>query len=451
MFEQVPPSQRTRGLRVRITATFERDAEGPYRVRHVLTVQWRDRARRLMLAFPPWGERPNGPERLALVGVLLTPVTLFVDHRLGLGLSSNTVTYVPYDENAGQPVSYTEVLGWTQLLWVVLALVALTRRRLRRGFGSVPVAALSALVALIVGVTIALDGLDGFARHALLTTLVPLVAITGILFNPDVRLPAVRRLVFVLSAITATVVLGTLAVNALKGTLGERFDVYLFGSPTDTGLVLALLLILTPAVAETRWVRAGLAVVLAVGLVLSETRGGLLAAGAGALVTALLLPRLRLVTVGAIAVALVAFVIVSDRSLLSISDPSNSIRRESVERHWQLFLVQPSYGYGLSAEARPFVTAAHNVFLGLANAGGAAAALLWLVAWSQPLVAAVRDRARSLLAAVPAAVLVGAIVTWVTTGSEVLVFVPPTNLLPLVLAVALARAGWGRFGSARLA
>jgi hypothetical protein len=383
-------------------------------------------------------------EQLALLGVGLTPVALFVDYRIGAGLWDKTYRYVPYAENHGLAATYHEVVGATQVLWLGLAVAALTRAGTRRGFRSATVACLTALLGLLVVVTAERDRVDVFAVHALLTTLVPLIGIAAVLLSPDLDVPALRRLVLLFAAAVAVVVLGTGLVDLANGSIRDRFDLYLFGSPTDTGLALAatlpLLLTVSPRRMEAVAFGAALAAVLAGALLLTQTRGALISAAAGGLVVAVFSRRLRPFAIAAVVLGVLGFAAFSDRSLFGLSDYSSTLRRDNLERHWQLFELRPLFGYGMSANANPLVAGAHNTLLGVANAGGAGASALWLVAWAAPILAGIRRSLTSIGGVVPLAVLTAVIVGWFTTGSEVLVFTQPTNLLPLVFAVALARA-----------
>ena len=379
------------------------------------------------------------PANIAVIGVLLTPLTLVLDYRVGSGVISDTVTYTPYAEGNSLPVSYEQVFGWTQVLWIALGAVALSRAEWRTGFRSVSVFSLVALLALICGVTAALDGIDVFTIRGLGCTLVPLIAMAGVLLNPWIGSAGVRRLLVAFAFAVAVITAGTLAFNAVNGDLGQRFDLLLFGPPTETGLALALTLVLLPA-AQLRPLPAVLiGTTLLTALVLTETRGALVAFAAGAVALALLVPPRRVMAVALVTVALAGvvalFALTSDRPL-SLGDDATDLREAELERHWQLFLDRPAYGYGLSDEAVAFSTGAHNTVLAFANAAGIGAALLWLTAWFAPVARGMRSH--TFQAAVAAAVLTCALVGWFTTGTEPLIYTPPTNLLPLLLGVGLA-------------
>jgi hypothetical protein len=292
---------------------------------------------------------------------------------------------------------------------------------------------------LICGVTAALGDVDSFTLHGLGSTLVPLIAMAGVLLNPWVGESGVRRLVVGYGAGVAVVTAGTLAFNAVNGDLGERFDSLLFGPPTETGLALAATILLLPAAQLRPLPVSLLGTPLLAALVLTQTRGALVALAAGGLVLALLVQRRRALTIAVVASALAAvaavFALTSDRPL-SLGDRSTSLREAELERHWQLFLDRPAYGYGLSEAAVKFSTAAHNTLLAFANAAGLGAAILWLVAWCVPVARGLRSH--SFAAAVAAAVLTCSVVGWCTTGTEPLIYTPPTNLLPLLLGLALA-------------
>ena len=390
----------------------------------------------------------SAPANLALIGVLLTPLTLVLDYRVGSGVISDTVTYTPYAEGNSLPVTYEQVFGWTQVLWIALGAVALSRAEWRAGFRSVSVLSLVALLALICGVTAALDGIGIFTVRGLGSTLVPLIAMAGVLLNPWIGKAGVRRLLVAFALGVAIITAGTLAFNAVNGDLGQRFDSLLFGPPTETGLALAMTLILLPAAQLRPLPTVLIGSTLLTALVLTQTRGALVSLAAGAVALALLAPPRRVIAVALVAVALVgvvaAFALISDRPL-SLGDASTDLREAELERHWQLFLDRPAYGYGISAEAVGLSTSAHNTLLALANAAGIGAALLWLTAWVVPVGRGMRSH--SFPAAVAAAVLVCALVGWSTTGTEPLIYTPPTNLLPLLLGSTLAVTATARRSS----
>jgi hypothetical protein len=580
----------------------------------------------------------NVPERIAALGVLLTPFALLVDYRAGFSVSTSTVTYVPISEGGGRPATYEEVIGATQVLWMAAGAAGLIHPRARAGFRSVTTMSLGGLLALILVVTAAQDGLDRFAVHALAATLIPLVPLAGVLTNPQIRVAKLRLLVLGFVLLVALAALATLAQNAwgsltyteppgpathgnvvpnasfengtegwssfnggggsdpdlattrdpryveqgaysgyvtvansermdrykavavttpaavepgreyyirayvsgpadrtrplrldlldqegdslssairplgnghIKGntaagwtmegifeppndgtvtkvwltiwrvippradawwaidgavvrlkdenrgysrpiegleapsppgtTLSDRFDLFLFGATTDTGAALALVLLLVVAVPLGRPAQAALGLILLAALLATRTRGALLGASAGAITIALLNRRLRISVLGAAAASIALFVLLSDRPLASI-DQAISFRLDNLEHHGAEFLESPIIGHGISSEAADSFRAAHNTLLGIANAAGVGAVLLWLAAWLIPVVRGLRADARSLPVVTGAAVLAAVLVEWNTTGSEVLIHSPPTNLLPLVLGVALAQS-----------
>lgn len=415
-------------------------APSRFRLRYDIAVEWWLRGPR-RLDVSSTGKRLTPPARLALVGLVLTPVALACDYRLGLGLITKGVVYTPYAENGGLPASYEQVFGVTQALWLLIGVYALSQRRLRAGFRSLTVASLAGFLVLVVAITAALDGIDSYAALALSSTLLPLTAMAGVLLHPEIDDAGLRRLILAFAGAAAVVTAGTLASDLVKGSTGDRFDLLLFGPATDTGLVLAMTLILLPAASLPRWLVAIIAIPLLVGLGLTQTRGALIAFAAGTLLTAVLLPHRRRAAVAAVSAAMVlalaAFLLLSKRSLL-LTDQSTNLRRAELARHWQLFLARPTYGYGVAKQSAPFFATAHNTVLGIANAAGIGGALLWLGAWIQPVMSGLW-RVLSIQTAVASGVLASAFVGWFTTGTAVLLYTPPTNLLPLLLAVALAR------------
>jgi hypothetical protein len=148
--------------------------------------------------------------------------------------------------------------------------------------------------------------------------------------------------------------------------------------------------------------------------------------------------RLRLAAVTAVGIAAAGVLVFTARSSYSFTDRATDYRRANLEHHWHLFLDRPLLGHGIADGSISAVRAAHNTLLSIANAGGLVLLLLWIVAWILLPLAAARDRGKRLsTASVGAAAMVAVVIGWNTTGSEVLMYDPPTNLLPLVLAGAL--------------
>lgn len=156
-------------------------------------------------------------ERIALVSVTLTPPFLVLDYRGGFGFWTTTNAFHAFGYG-GALLSYTEVIGLTQVLWIAAALAAAFKSGARAGFRSPTVVALTALMLLLVGVTVTRGRLDVFAVHALLTTLVPMIAMCAVLCHPAIRRAVLRRCVLVLAIFTALVVAITLVKDA-RGSL----------------------------------------------------------------------------------------------------------------------------------------------------------------------------------------------------------------------------------------
>jgi hypothetical protein len=299
---------------------------------------------------------------------------------------------------------------------------------------------LVAVLSLVILSTALNGGVDDFAVLSLLSTFVPLIGLAVIFGSPSVRSSVLWACVALFVGAVTVVVAGTAAWNLARGTLGERFDLYLMGPSTESGLVLASLLPLSLGVPVRSELRALSTGVLGGGILLTQTRGALLAAAIGVLVIALFMPRWRIWAVVAVCVGVSAFTLISDRSLLTLNDTSNVGRQEELSRHARLLLERPSLGFGLSREGVGAVRAAHNTLLGLGNAAGVYAALIFVAAWVTPVVAALKRRLADLTTATAAGAMTAVLIGWNTTGTELLIFVPPTNLVPLVLATALVDA-----------
>lgn len=379
----------------------------------------------------------NAAERVAAALVLTVPVALVADFRLDLVFIRDTITYSPFLENAGRAATYEQSVGVTQLVTVLSTVAAAATPIGRRGFVSWPALCLLGFMVFVLLATGVQSRLDTFTLHAALSTLFPIWCISVVVCNPALRVDAIRALVSVLSAIAGLAVLATIGKSLVLGTPLGRHGVFLFGSPTGSGAALAVLLVLTLLGGWGSWrTRAAVAIPLCAGLLLSETRGAVLAVVIGIGVAALLIPRWRWRCLAASGVLIVAFTLFSDRSLTSITDPSNSLRRETLEHHYLLLRQEPLLGYGLSGEGAHFFRGTDNTLLGLANAAGIGAVLVWLAAWFGPLGRALLTHRVGPAHAIGAGGLVAALVTWNTTGNEVLIYSAPTNLLPVALAVA---------------
>jgi hypothetical protein len=282
-------------------------------------------------------------------------------------------------------------------------------------------------------------GIDSTTALTLGATMVPYIAMVAIIRHLDVRLPTVRDLATAACVGGAVVVALTIAKSVVAGRLSERLGAFAFGPAPEAGVVLAPLLLLVPAMRASRWIKLGAAVCLGAGLVLTQARGALIATFAGALVLIATQKsrRLRLAEVTAVGIAAAAALIFSSRTY-SFTDRATTYRRANLELHWHLFLDRPLLGHGIAFESISAVRAAHNTLLSIADAGGAILLLLWIAALIVlPLVAGLDREKRLSTAPVGVAAIVAVFIGWNTTGSEVLMYDPPTNLLPLMLAGAL--------------
>jgi hypothetical protein len=383
-----------------------------------------------------WLKRPQPTEVIALVALAGTPLALFADYRLGLPVADKLVTYRPFVEARGRPVTYHQILGVTQILWMVAAIASTACRPRGIAWRTLPVVALTSLLVLIVAVTQVRDGVDETTALTLSSTLLPLICIVVVTGHPILRCDARRDLITVFVATTAVVVIGTIGKDAVNGTLSERFDTFLFGSTTDTGIALAGCLVLVPASRAALPVRLACALASGVGLLLTQTRGAVLAAACGGIAFALMRRRLRIVVGIAVAGALTAYLVLSDRSL-TFGDKATSFRRLNLEHHWDLFTGAPIFGYGVSEPSLNAIREAHNTLLAVANAAGALGLALWLAAWLVPVGVSLL-RGVSTEIGVAASTTLAVFVAWNTTGSEVFIYSAPTNLLPIALSVSLA-------------
>ncbi|MBA2372263.1 MAG: hypothetical protein H0V71_11545, partial [Chloroflexi bacterium] len=159
----------------------------------------------------------NAGERIALAAMLATPFALYVDYRTGAALVEDLVQYQPIGEAAGRLVSYHQVFGWTQVVWLAAGAGIAAFRGTRDAFRSLPLVLLAALLALILGVTLALGGIDRTTVVALGATLLPLIAMTAVLTGPSLRQEIRRVLVTIFVSECAAIVALSFAKKALAG------------------------------------------------------------------------------------------------------------------------------------------------------------------------------------------------------------------------------------------
>ena len=377
-------------------------------------------------------------ERVALAATVATPVVLFLDYRLNTDFVAEMVMYVPMGENAGRPAAYGQIVGLTQALWAVAALGVFLLAGWRKFVANAQLVVLILALDVLVAATALYGGVDSTTALTVGATLLSYIAMIAVLRHPDMRPSSLRDLTTVACVGGALVVALTIAKNALEGQLSQRLGTFAFGPAPETALVLAPLLLLVAAMRGGSAVKLATAASLGTGLVLTQTRGALIATLLGAL--ALLAmngkARSRVLPVGVVIAAAGAYAVFSQRS--PFTDQAVSYRWQNLEQHWGFFLERPLLGHGLSYESIGFVRAAHNTILAVANAGGVVLFALWVAAWVLLPLAAFLDRRRRLGTAFVGLAAVGAVIVgWSTTGSEVLLYDPPTNLLPLMLGVVL--------------
>lgn len=376
------------------------------------------------------------PERLLILATLATPLALIADERLHLSVWTVTLSFGSFLELGGAPIELVQQVGIHNLVWIgaAAASVALApRRELLRA----PFVCALAVIALVLVSTLVGPGGDRLTAAALLGSLVPLAAIVLIVGHPDVGRAALWACVAILVAATASVLAATIAHQLLRGALDHRLGLAFFGPGTDSGPVCAYLAILVLAAPWPLAIRGPVSATLIAGVVLSGTRGAILAAAAGLLVLALSRRSLRWPLIVVAVAGILIFSVTTSRSIFGFSDASNTLRRASVLQHWRLFLARPSLGYGISSGSILDVSQAQNTLLSVANAGGAYAAALFVAVFAIPALRRTRGVAFEI---VGLAVLAAALVTWDTTGPEVLIQMPITNVLPIVLAGSLASA-----------
>ena len=280
-------------------------------------------------------------------------------------------------------------------------------------------------------------GVDSTTVLNLLATLAPVAAMVAVLGHPAIR-PEVRRSA---TFITCAWAAAAVAVTILKHVAGsvpftQRLDTFAFGTAPDTGEALAPLLLLVGVVSGSRIGRGATVAVLAGGLLLSQARGAILAFIAALAVISFGIPRLRLYAAAASAAMLGIFALAFSRSL-TFSDNATRFRGENLTRHWHLFLRKPVFGYGISAMSLDDLQAAHNSLLSIGWPAG------WLRLFSgsrhgfSPRFGASARGCHIAPANFALGAVVATFVGWLTTGGEILLYSPPTNLLPIVLATSI--------------
>jgi hypothetical protein len=374
-------------------------------------------------------------EVLALTAVVLTPFALLADYRLGLAPVTEIFGFRPLIENNASTVTYQQLVGWTQILWISIGAAAIALPSARAGFRSPPTVLLASFCAVLIVVTAFSGGVDRFARLAILGALAPLVCMFGVLTHPKLRYGTVEALVAYLSAVTALVIGITAATDVFQNRISERFSLFLYGSPTYAAAALVALLFLVLGLRGRRNFKIVVAAALLLGIMLTQTRGGIAAIVGGLIVVGLIEQRFRL---PAFAAAVVAALILVVGPVRPLADASNEIRMKNVTHHLDTYSQRPLTGFGIGGIHAEKFRAADNTLVGVAVASGAVGLLLWCAAW---LWAVFRPSFRRSSGLAPfAAGAVGAtFVTWVTTGNEVLIYAPPTNLLPVVLAIGILR------------
>jgi hypothetical protein len=370
-------------------------------------------------------------DRVVILATVLTPFAVVLDSRLHGLPWQERVTTALFLEDAGRPVSFWETPG-SAFVWVLLGALILVLPRTRRGLFTAPtIVMLTYAVSILVAS--AVDGtFDRLTIEVFLAAGLPIVAMLGLSVHRETTFEGLRVAITALCSITAVLVAGTILKRTISGQLGERLDLATTGAATDTGAYLAALTVLAALLPIPTRLKAPLVMVLAAGLVLTQTRGAELALGAALLCAAALSSRVRWWAVG-LAAVVVAGLVAGPRTL-SLFGASNAFRRASIEHHFLLMLERPSLGYGVSRSTLSEVAGAQDSLLGIANGAGVYAALLFLGAWLVPLC----RRGLRHVSVTGACVFTVYVVSWITTGNELQLQVPATNLLPLALAIGYA-------------
>ena len=95
-------------------------------------------------------------------------------------------------------------------------------------------------------------GVDSTTVLNICATLVPYIAMIAVLGHVVIRPRTARDLVTIACASGAVLVVLTIVKKALEGALGQRLQTFAFGAGPETGVVLAPLLLLVPAMSVKR-------------------------------------------------------------------------------------------------------------------------------------------------------------------------------------------------------
>ena len=248
-------------------------------------------------------------ELIALAAVAMTPVALFLDYRGHTDFVASTVVYLPVGEDAGRPVEYAQIWGLTQAVWLAAGAGVLMLGGGRRIVRNAQFVLLILVLAVLLAASAAHGGIDSTTVLTLGATVVPYIAMVAVVCHPLIRPRTARDLATLACLSGAGVVLLTVARKALEGALAQRLDTFAFGTAPETGVVLAPLLLLVPAMRVRPSLKLATAATLGVGLLLTQTRGAVIAAAVGAvvLVVAVGKRRLRLPTLCALGAAAAAY------------------------------------------------------------------------------------------------------------------------------------------------
>ena len=374
-------------------------------------------------------------EWIAVLAVVATPFALAADYRLGLAPVGRAYSFRPIAENGGYPVSYEQLFGWTQIVWLLAGAVALVIRRTRQGFWSAPTALLALFAGVLTVVTAATGGIEQFAAFALCENVLPLVAMCGLLLHPGVTRRTIVWMIAYFGVASAATVLATVIREGIHHQLTDRFSIFIFGSPTYAAAALvAMTLVIMAARPGPRSFRIALICLLTVAVVLTQTRGALVGAAGGLLCVAVLNRRARLPALLGVLVAVALLVFGPIRPL---NNTSNIVRTRDVGHHLHVLASRPLVGYGIANRYADAFRGADNTLVGIADASGGLGAIIWTSAWLLPVGLLLRARRLNEGTSFAVGAVAATFATWLTTGNEVLIYAPPTNLLPLVFAVAL--------------
>lgn len=335
-----------------------------------------------------------GQPDTGLLDILAFPVAL-----VALAVATGGVLEFPV---GGETVGVNTTQSATLLVAAMAALRALRLRRLRVDLVAVPVAVFVAYVIVQgIGAGVGPFGTGGFGRFA--TVLLLLLALPQFEVGPPTRVPALPR--WDVPVVLMGVVIAVMALVKVVPAMGDPdlgfYDLkdviqLPLGNHNYVAaiLVASLAVVLVRPLGRTWWTAA--AGVIGLGLVVTLSRGGWLAAGVVLVVLAATRrDRATVRTVGGLGLLALALLVVvvfagggATGRLAGVFSPATNARMELWGASWDAFVANPVLGVGIdrlpdwmTAVRQPYVHAHNLVLHGLATTGVVGTAI-YLAYWA---------------------------------------------------------------------